>query len=58
MAADMMTIATKVAPAPGFDHCQPTLSCAHMAVANTTKTPTAAPRQARFPRSWLKGSIV
>jgi hypothetical protein len=51
MAADIITMATVVAAVSGSDHCQPIVSCDHMAAPKSTKIATQQPSETRLART-------
>ena len=56
MAPDMTTMAARVAVVSGSDHCQPMVSCDHMATPKARKTPRAHPSDAKLARACSDGS--
>ncbi len=51
MAADISTMATVVAAASGADHCQPIVSCDHIAAPNPRNTAAQQPNATRLTRT-------
>ncbi len=51
MAPDITTMAALVPMASGRAHCQPIVSCDHMAAPSVTNTARAHPREARLART-------
>jgi uncharacterized protein YbjT (DUF2867 family) len=58
MAADITTMATVVAALSGADHCQPTVSCDHMAALRLTKTAAQQPSAVRLAGTCADASSV
>jgi hypothetical protein len=56
MTSDITITAAVVAVVPGRDHCQPTVSCDHMATPNARYAVAAHPSDARLARIWSEGS--
>ena len=58
MAADISTMAAAVAAVSGSDHCQPIVSCDHMAAPKLRKIATQQPSEVRLARTCAEASSV
>ena len=56
MAADITVMATVVAAASGSDHCQPTVSCDHMAAPKPAKIAAHHPSEVKLARTCAEAS--
>ena len=54
-APDMTIMATEVAVVSGSDHCQPMVSCDHMATPKARNTAAQQPSDTRLARTWSAG---